>query len=103
MVTDLVQKFDAATLHGRRGGLMRLDGLVGPDGSTPCEWRLSCWNRRAARAALRKALARNLHRVIIAHGEWVRENGCAALAHSLRWLAGDQKANDTLRSAGQAE
>jgi hypothetical protein len=24
-----------------------------------------------------------------AHGESVRENGCAALAHSLRWLARD--------------
>ncbi|HTW88144.1 MAG TPA: DUF4336 domain-containing protein [Candidatus Binataceae bacterium] len=90
IVTDLVQKFDPATLHGWRGALMRLDGLVGPDGSTPREWRLSFWNRRAARAALRKALAWNPQRLIIAHGEWVRENGCESLAHSLRWLADDQ-------------
>ncbi len=103
IVTDLVQKFDPATLHGWRGALMRLDGLVGRDGSTPRELRLSFWNRRAARAALRKALAWNLQRLIIAHGVWVRENGCAALAHSLRWLAGDHNANDTLRPKGQAE
>ena len=54
IVTDLVQKFDPATLHGWRGAIMRLDGLVGPDGSTPREWRLSFWKRRAARAALRR-------------------------------------------------
>jgi hypothetical protein len=87
IVTDLVQRFDPATLHGWRGLLMRLDGLAGRDGSTPREWRLSFWNRRAARAALGKALAWNAQRMIIAHGDWVRENGSAALAHSLRWLA----------------
>jgi len=88
IVADLVQKFDPATLHGWRGAVMRLDGLVGAEGSTPREWRLSFWNRRAARAALRRALAWNPERLIIAHGEWVRHNGGATLAHSLRWLAG---------------
>jgi Domain of unknown function (DUF4336) len=87
IVTDLIQKFDPAGLHGWRGMVMKWDGLVGPGGSTPREWRLSFWNRRAARAALRRALAWNPQRVIIAHGEWVREDGRAALARSLRWLA----------------
>ncbi|MFI5395031.1 MAG: DUF4336 domain-containing protein [Candidatus Binatia bacterium] len=86
IVTDLVQKFDPATLHGWRGALMRLDGIVGPDGGTPFEYRLSFWNHRVARAALGKALAWNPQRMIIAHGEWVRDHGCAALARSLRWI-----------------
>lgn len=87
IVTDLVQKFDTATLHGWRGMVMRWDGLVGPEESTPREWRLSFWNRRAARAALHKVLAWDPQRMIIAHGEWVGENGRQALARSLRWLA----------------
>jgi len=37
---------------------MKLAGLVGPDGSTPREWRLAFWDRNTARQALRKALAR---------------------------------------------
>ncbi len=98
LVTDLVQKFDPATQHGWRGALMRWDGMVGPDGSTPREWRLSFWNRRAAREALRKALAWDPQRLIIAHGEWVRENGRAALAHSLRWLADDEAESETART-----
>jgi hypothetical protein len=93
IVTDLVQRFDPATLHGWRGILMRLGGVVGPNGSTPRDWRLSFWNRRAARAALRKALAWNAQRMIIAHGDWVCQNGSAALAHSLRRLAGNYAAN----------
>ena len=86
IITDLVQKFDPATQRGWRGLLMQLDGLVGPEGSTPRELRLTFWNRRAAREALRKALGWNPQRLIIAHGQWVRENGREALARSLSWI-----------------
>jgi hypothetical protein len=101
IVTDLIQKFDPATLHGWRGLLMRVDGLVGPNGSTPRDWRLSFWNRQAARAALRKALAWNPRRLIIAHGEWVRDDGRAALARSMRWLAHDTE--EATRAARHAQ
>jgi hypothetical protein len=86
IITDLVQKFDPTTQRGWRGLLMRLDGLVGPEGSTPRELRLTFWNRRAAREALRKMLGWNPQRLIIAHGQWVRENGREALARSLSWI-----------------
>jgi hypothetical protein len=84
--TDLIQKFDAQAFHGWRRVVMTWDGMVGPNGSTPREWRLSFWNRRAARAALQTVLDWNPHRVLIAHGTWVRENGRAAVKQSLRWL-----------------
>jgi hypothetical protein len=86
LVCDLIQRFAPDSLHGWRGLLMRLDGLVGPDGSTPREWRASFWNRRPAREALGKALAWNPERLVIAHGELPEENGRDALAHGLRWL-----------------
>ena len=86
IITDLVQKFDPATQRGWRGLLMRLDGLVGPEGSTPRELRLTFWNRRAAREALRKMLGWNPQRLIIAHGQWVRENGREALARAFSWI-----------------
>ena len=86
LVCDLIQKFDPQTTRGLQGLLMRLDGLVGPDGSTPREWRASFWNRRAARAALRQALEWDTEALVIAHGIWVRENGREALRRSLAWL-----------------
>ena len=86
IITDLVQKFDPATQRGWRGLLMRLDGLVGPKGGAPRELRLTFWNRRAVRESLRKALGWNPQRLIIAHGQWVGENGREALARALSWI-----------------
>jgi len=86
LVCDLIQKFDPETTRGLHGLLMRLDGLVGPNGSTPREWRASFWNRRAARAALRQALEWDVEALVIAHGIWVRKSGREALRRSLAWL-----------------
>ena len=86
LVCDLIQKFDPQTTRGFQGLLMRLDGLVGPNGSTPREWRASFLNRRAARAALRQALEWEAEVLVIAHGVWVRRNGKEALRRSLAWL-----------------
>jgi hypothetical protein len=85
-VTDLIQKFAPEAIPAYQRWLMRLDGLVGPTGSTPREWRLSFLKRGAARAALRKALDWDPERIVIAHGDWVRSDGRAALARSLAWL-----------------
>lgn len=86
LVCDLVQRFDPRSLSGLSGLLLRLDGLVGPDGSTPRDWRASWWNRRAGRRALRTALAWNPGRLVIAHGTLPEENGRDALRRGLRWL-----------------
>lgn len=59
IVTDLVQCFDPDAMHGCRGWLMRLDGLVGPDGSTSRESRLSFLGHRAARHAKSTLLSWN--------------------------------------------
>jgi len=88
LVCDLVQRFDAATLSGWRGLAMRADGLVGPNGSTPREWRASWWKRSAGRQALRTALTWKPQRLVIAHGVLPEENGRDALQHGLRWLGG---------------
>jgi hypothetical protein len=86
IVADLIQKFDPSTLTGAQRLIMRLDGMVGPSGSTPREWRLSFWNRAAARRALSQALAWNPERIILAHGIWIRSDGREVLRRSLGWL-----------------
>ncbi len=86
IVTDLVQRFDSSTLRSWQRIYMSLDGLVGPNGGTPREWRLSFWKRAATRHAKRKMLDWNPQRVIIAHGEWVRDHGCEVLARALAWI-----------------
>lgn len=86
IVTDLVQRFDPAAVHGWRGWLMRLDGVVGQGGSTPRDWRLSFVDRRAARRAKATLLGWDPQQVVIAHGACVREGGREVLERALRWL-----------------
>ncbi len=56
-------------------------------GYAPLEMRLSWLDRRPARRALEKLLSRQAERVIMAHGEWQRENGQAYLERAFAWLA----------------
>jgi hypothetical protein len=86
LLADLVQRFDPSVARGWRGWIMRLDGLVGPEGSTPREWRLTFVRRRAARRAKARMLAWNPKRLVIAHGEWVRSDGRCMLERALAWI-----------------
>jgi hypothetical protein len=86
LVCDLVQRFDPAFLPPLRRFVMIADGLVGPRGSTPREWRATFWNRRAAGRALARALAWQPKQLVIAHGEWARDHGADVLRTGLRWL-----------------
>jgi hypothetical protein len=86
IVTDLIQRFDAAAVRGWRGWLMRLDGLVGPNGSTPREWRITFRDRTALRQARETVLGWNPQRVIIAHGACITDDVPATLARALAWI-----------------
>jgi hypothetical protein len=66
--------------------LARVWGITESHGRAPLEWRLSWWRRGPARRALEKVLAWNPERVIMAHGEWQRENGRAYLERAFAWL-----------------
>ena len=86
MVGDLVQKLDPEAMKGWHRWVMKADGLTGPDGSTPKEWRLTFIRRDRARAAIMQALAWDPKRLIIAHGTCADEDGAQVLRHSLSWL-----------------
>ncbi len=91
IVADLIQTFSDSFLKRHWGWwrfLARLDGLTESQARAPGEWRLSFINRAPARRARAKVLAWNCRRVIVAHGEWQRDNGTAFLARSFSWLGG---------------
>ncbi len=86
IVCDLVQRHPISKMTGWRGALMSLDGLVGPRGSTPREWRATFLRRSRARAARDKVLSWNAERLLIAHGECSQTNAAAILADALSWI-----------------
>ncbi len=83
---DLIQRFPAANATGWKGLLMRLDGLVGPHGSTPREWRLSFLSRQGARAAREAVLGWKPERLVIAHGECATSGATEIIAAALSWI-----------------
>ncbi|XOZ34587.1 DUF4336 domain-containing protein [Halomonadaceae bacterium KBTZ08] len=90
IVADLSENFSEAFLEAHWAGwqrtIARLWRIVQPWGYAPLEIRLTTLRRRQARAALERMLAWNPQRVIMAHGEWVDEQGRAYLERAFSWL-----------------
>ena len=86
IVGDFVQRHEPAHAKGFKGMVMRLDGLVGENGSTPREWRLTFLRRRAARAARARVLAWEPERLVVAHGSCAEADAARILARALAWI-----------------
>ena len=73
-------------MKGWKGLLMRLDSLVGPDGSTPREWRASFLRRGGARGARKKVVDWGAERPLVAHGECAQADATAIISRALAWI-----------------
>jgi hypothetical protein len=90
VLADLIEAFSDAFLEEHwswwQRPLAALDGVTLKKPGAPREWRLSFTDRTPARAARDTVLGWPLERVIMAHGEWQRENGHAFMRRALAWL-----------------
>jgi len=86
---DLIQRFPPEKTKGFKGRLMKADGLVGDNGSTPREWRMTfMFGKKKARAA--KAVVVDEWKpenLIIAHGSCVDDGtATAVIEKALKWM-----------------
>jgi hypothetical protein len=88
LFTDLIQQFPDDWFSGWRAIVARLDLMVGPEPRVPRKFRNTFVNRRAARAALTRILARPAEKVLMAHGTPIEEDGRAFIRRAFRWLTG---------------
>ncbi len=89
IIADMSQNFSSAFLRDHWPWMRFLAlwaGMTEGKGYGPLELRLTTFDRRLARAAVRKMLAWNPRRVVMAHGVWQSENGRAYLERAFRWL-----------------
>ncbi len=86
IICDLIQRHPESSMTGWKGMLMRLDSLVGENGSTPREWRASFIRRGPAREARDKVLGWGAERLLIAHGECAQTDATAIISRALRWI-----------------
>lgn len=83
---DLIQRHPDSAISGWKGMLMKLDGLVGSEGSAPREWRATFLKRKPARAARDKVLGWNAERLLIAHGECAASGADEIIRRALSWI-----------------
>jgi len=86
IVGDLVQRHDPKSASGWKGAVMKLDGLVGPRGSAPREWRATFVRRRLTRKARDRVLGWKPERLVIAHGACAREGATEILSDAFSWI-----------------
>jgi hypothetical protein len=91
IIADISQNFSSAFLRNHWPWWTRLlaqwAGMTEGKGYGPLELRLTTLDRRSARAAVKKMMAWNPHRAVMAHGVWQRENGRDYLERAFRWLS----------------
>jgi hypothetical protein len=90
IVCDLIQRHKEEDQTGWKGWLMRVDGMVGPLGGTPREWRFVFWAcglLPKARVSLDKILKEwQPEKLIVAHGENAEEGATVIIEESLPWI-----------------
>jgi hypothetical protein len=88
ILTDLIENFEPARVKPPvLRWMMRWAHVTDPQGSAPFDMRVSfLGRRRALRAAVRRMLAWEPERVILAHGRWYAANGATELARAFAWV-----------------
>ena len=88
ILTDLIENFEPTRIRPRWLRLLvRAGHAADPHGSAPYDMRLSfLGRRRALRAGVRRMLAWQPERVILAHGRWYAKDGAAELARAFAWV-----------------
>ncbi len=90
ILADLSENFGDAFLKQHWSAWKRLIArawkITVGHGHAPLELRLTWFGRKAGPRALEKLLSLAPERVVMAHGEWQKENGTAYLKRAFSWL-----------------
>lgn len=86
IVADMIERLDGARWPWWAKLIGHFDGLMGPKGGMPKEWRASFINRKQARKDVRRMIDWDPVRIIIAHGDCVEQDGTEYLTMSFHWL-----------------
>lgn len=85
ILTDLIENFEAARLPWHLRIVTRVAGNQHPDGSMPRDLRLT-YDKAALAGAVRKMIAWNPARILIAHGRWYPARAVEELRRAFRFL-----------------
>lgn len=87
IVTDLIENFEPEKVHGFWTHLLlRLTGIMAPNGAAPRDLRATFFGRKAhLRAKVQKMLSWEPEKIILAHGACIESGALSFLRRSFRW------------------
>jgi hypothetical protein len=80
IIGDLIQ------VHSIRNALIKLEGVTAPYGGVGLDIRLTFTKRALARLSLKRVLAWDFDKLIIAHGPLIERDAKALVERAFRWL-----------------
>jgi hypothetical protein len=88
VLTDLIENFETERVwHWFDRLLLRLGGAADPDGKASIDMRIGFLRqRKAVRVAVRRMIAWEPERIIIAHGRWYERDATVELRRAFRWV-----------------
>lgn len=88
ILTDFIENFEPGKLNSLLWRwLVRLGGVLDPNGGMPRDMRLTFSKQKPAlRAAVETMIAWDPERIILAHGRWYEKGGADELRRAFRWL-----------------
>lgn len=87
ILTDLIENFEPDRVGFWQRRLMRMAGILDPDGKAPADMRRSFGRRgrKLLRGAVERMIAWEPERVILSHGRWYDRDGVSELRRAFRW------------------
>lgn len=87
VLADLIENFEPERLPGPFRWLLKLTGVLHPDGKLPLDLRMTYWKgKQAARESFAVIRAWAPQRIVLSHGRCYPENALAELDRAFRWL-----------------
>lgn len=86
IITDLIQKHDAEKDIWLWRGVKRMVGVLGEDGGTSLDIKLSIRDKRAMRRSIEHMLSWDFDNLIIAHGHCLRGGARKEVERALKWI-----------------
>jgi len=88
IVTDLIQKHEAAGESWIWRGVKRMAGILGEDGGVPLDIKLSVRDKTAIRRSIGRILGWDFDNLIIAHGHCLQGGAKEAVSRAFEGLTG---------------
>ncbi len=89
IMADFIQNYPRQIGRPLLNAATRIAGVQG--GGVPLDIRLSFFRRESGRASLRKLLAWDFDRLIVAHGECVERDAKTAVSRAFGWLSSEHE------------